>query len=120
MLCYSVLITIDNCEHLCIILTCYNYLCYRAFVDKITKIGAIEGAEHNVRVNSINPGYVHTELTSRFTRDADKFDEFAGKTNIAKRAGAVEEIARLTLEIIQNKFINGSIMLIDGGYNVWA
>lgn len=96
------------------------YGCTKAFVDKLTRIAAIEGAEYNVRCNAINPGYVHTELTSRFTKDSSEFDAFAAKTNIAGRAGSVEEIANLTLNIIQNKFINGSIMLIDGGYNVWA
>lgn len=68
----------------------------------------------NVRINCINPGYIDTDWQKAKAQEVRE----AIKPKIAlKRFGEPEEVAKLALHIIENGYLNGSILQIDGGYS---
>ena len=89
------------------------------------KVGALEGAEHNIRVNSIHPSPVDNRMMRSLEEGFSP-----GKGDEAKkgfeqmiplgRYGKNEEIANLALFLAsdESKFITGSTYAIDGGLTV--
>ncbi|MFC6864285.1 SDR family NAD(P)-dependent oxidoreductase [Halomicroarcula sp. GCM10025817] len=77
---------------------------------------ASEWAEHGIRVNNINPGYVETDILSddpderRTWLDEMLLDEFAQPEDVAPLA--------LYLASDASSYVTGTSVLIDGGYTV--
>jgi 3-oxoacyl-[acyl-carrier protein] reductase len=71
-------------------------------------------SDREVTVNTIAPGFVETEWQK------DKPEEIRNniynKTAI-RRFATVEEISQVCMMIIENDFINGTTISVDGGYN---
>jgi NAD(P)-dependent dehydrogenase (short-subunit alcohol dehydrogenase family) len=92
------------------------YCSSKAAVNHLTHVLALEWATHNIRVNSIAPGYIHSEMT-----DALLASE-AGKKMIAntpqQRAGNPEDLdgALLLLCSDASSFMTGSTITVDGGH----
>jgi len=87
----------------------------KSFVDTVTKIAAIEAHEFNVRVNSINPGPVVTDLAINTLGSEDAMHKFSSTWTLKNKAASPHDIASFVLSVIQNPFINGSTLAIDGG-----
>lgn len=86
----------------------------KAGVNALTKnmVKVLQPME--VRINCINPGYIDTDWQKAKKHEVRE----AIKPNIAlNRFGEPEEVARLALHIIENEYLNGSILQIDGGYS---
>jgi NAD(P)-dependent dehydrogenase (short-subunit alcohol dehydrogenase family) len=66
-----------------------------------------------VRVNTIAPGLIETPLLGSLP--ADVLDSLAKSVLYPKRLGKPAEIAHLALCIIENDYINGECIRIDGG-----
>jgi len=86
------------------------------------KVGALEGAEHNIRVNSIHP----SPVDNRMMRSLEEGFAPGGAEEAKKgfeqmiplgRYGKNEEIASLALFLAsdESEFITGSTYAIDGG-----
>jgi NAD(P)-dependent dehydrogenase (short-subunit alcohol dehydrogenase family) len=77
---------------------------------------ASEWAEHGVRVNNINPGYVATDILSddeeeiRTWHEEMLLDEFADPEDIAPLAVYLASDAA--------SYVTGESIVIDGGYTV--
>jgi NAD(P)-dependent dehydrogenase (short-subunit alcohol dehydrogenase family) len=85
-------------------------------VEGLTKSAALEAAASGVRVNSVVPGPVETELLNRLTGTGEgKADPAA--TVPLKRVGRPEEIAQTIMFLASDKasFITGASYLVDGG-----
>lgn len=81
-------------------------------MNYLTKLLAKElGPE--IRVNAIAPGLIMTPRTQDFTVAIDKFET---KTPL-KRTGIPDDIAELVLAMIKSNYINGEIVVADGGYS---
>lgn len=101
------------------------YASSKAAIVGLTKNLAIELGKFNIRVNSISPGAVDTQmLRSGLLRghvgngSSDELVEKLGNTHLLKRVGKPEEIANLAYFIGDKKngeFINGANIMIDGG-----
>jgi NAD(P)-dependent dehydrogenase (short-subunit alcohol dehydrogenase family) len=91
----------------------------RAGVIYLTKTLAIEWAPLKIRVNCISPGSVATEGFDVYPDNAaDKF-RF---TNPMKTLGDAYDIAQGVVYVSAEtgKFINGEVLVIDGGNNQWG
>jgi NAD(P)-dependent dehydrogenase (short-subunit alcohol dehydrogenase family) len=92
------------------------YCSSKAGVHHLTHVLALEWAKHNIRVNAIAPGYIHSEMT-----DALLASE-AGKKMIAstpqQRAGNPEDLdgALLLLCSDASSYMTGSTITVDGGH----
>jgi NAD(P)-dependent dehydrogenase (short-subunit alcohol dehydrogenase family) len=92
----------------------------KAAVNAIVKTAALELASRKIRVNSISPGAIDTELFSKMGMDEEALngmtDYLIGLTPIG-RIGKPAEIGHLVAFLSSNEasFITGADHIIDGG-----
>jgi NAD(P)-dependent dehydrogenase (short-subunit alcohol dehydrogenase family) len=92
------------------------YTASKHAVEGLTNAAALESADAGVRVNAVAPGFVGTDLLTRFTGDdARKVGLLQGVP--MKRAARPEEIADAILFVSSSKaaFITGQIIDVNGG-----
>ncbi len=84
-------------------------------VRLLTKTAAIELAPDHIRVNSIHPGFIETDLSA--SDDADLRAGLEALTPLG-RYGQPEEIAAGVLYLASNEssYVTGCELVIDGGY----
>jgi len=92
-----------------------GYNASKAGVIQLTKSLAVEWARYHVRVNSISPGYIATEMTKK--APAEWKDEWIQKS-VYKRMGDPEELQSALLYFASNasSFTTGTDLVIDGGF----
>lgn len=90
----------------------FGYVATKWAIRGMTKAAALELARDEIRVNSVHPGVIETEMT----RDIDK-DAMVGTQPIA-RIGEPSEIANLVLFLAsdESSYTTGSEFVADGGY----
>ncbi|MCO6563880.1 MAG: SDR family oxidoreductase [Apibacter sp.] len=86
-------------------------------VRTMTKDIAMEFAADNVRVNSIHPGYIKTEMVDYASEKSHKTLEELGALYPMKRLGEIEEVAKAVLFLASDdaSYITGAELVIDGG-----
>jgi sorbose reductase len=91
-----------------------HYCTSKAAVIHLTKAMAIELAPHNIRVNSVSPGYILTELVEPLS----EFHALWEPKVPLGRLGRPEELVGLYLYLASeaSSYMTGSDVLIDGGY----
>eukprot|EP00191_Tetraselmis_sp_GSL018_P016959 CAMPEP_0177592984 /NCGR_PEP_ID=MMETSP0419_2-20121207/8867_1 /TAXON_ID=582737 /ORGANISM="Tetraselmis sp., Strain GSL018" /LENGTH=262 /DNA_ID=CAMNT_0019083919 /DNA_START=155 /DNA_END=940 /DNA_ORIENTATION=- len=91
------------------------YSASKAAVDMLVKYAAIEAAESGIRVNSVNPGIIKTDIHGASDSDVEAF---AAPVQLMGRAGTSEEVANLVLWLASSEasFVTGSSYVIDGGW----
>ena len=89
----------------------------KAGVAMLTKSMALEWAEYGVRVNSLSPGYMKTEMT--LSSMSHLFPEWEAITPLG-RLGEPEELrgAMLFLASDASSYMIGHDLIIDGGYTI--
>ncbi|MDN7603867.1 SDR family oxidoreductase [Burkholderia gladioli] len=97
-----------------------SYNASKAGVIHLTRSLAAEWAADGVRVNSISPGYVGTELTQRGFDNQAWREQWLGGTPLARMARP-EEIAPgvIFLASRASAFVTGTDLVMDGGYTLW-
>jgi 3alpha(or 20beta)-hydroxysteroid dehydrogenase len=91
------------------------YAASKFAVRGITKQVAIEYGGHNIRANSVHPGYIRTPMMTE-ALDADQI-EIATASVPIKRVGEVEDVSSLVAFLASDEasFITGTEYIIDGG-----
>jgi len=91
-----------------------HYCTSKAAVIHLTKAMAVEFAPHNIRVNSVSPGYILTELVEPL---AEYHALWEPKIPLG-RIGRPEELTGLYLYLASaaSSYMTGSDIVIDGGY----
>lgn len=89
-----------------------NYSAAKAAVASLAVVWAKELARYGIRANAIAPGFIATEMTASMKPEAlDKMT--AGIP--AKRMGTPEEIAHTVAYLLENEYVSGRVMEVDGG-----
>lgn len=89
-----------------------NYSAAKAGVAAMTVTWAKEFARHGIRVNSVSPGFIGTELVMSMKPEA--LAKMASMIP-AGRIGEPDEIAHTIQYLVENEFVNGRDIEIDGG-----
>jgi sorbose reductase len=91
-----------------------HYCTSKAAVIHLTKAMAVEFAPHQIRVNSVSPGYIRTELVEPL---AEYHRLWEPKIPLG-RMGRPEELTGLFLYLASeaSSYMTGSDIVIDGGY----
>ena len=99
----------------------HTYSIAKAAVIHMTKVVAMQMAEHNVRVNCIGPGYIATPLSANTVGRSDdlikeRLPGYAGRQPIP-RPGVPDDIAQLALWLASERssFVTAQAMVVDGG-----
>jgi sorbose reductase len=89
------------------------YNASKAAVVHLTKSLAVEWAEYGIRVNSISPGYILTEMTASVRRDW--VEEWLHMIPF-RRMGSPEELAGAVLYLLSDaaSYTSGADLIIDG------
>ncbi|MCC5453279.1 glucose 1-dehydrogenase [Rheinheimera sp. UJ51] len=93
------------------------YAASKGGVAQITKALANEWAASGIQVNAIAPGYFETDNTYNLRQDADRFASISARIP-AGEWGKPEDLAGATVFLASNasNYMNGHIMLVDGGW----
>lgn len=92
----------------------------KAGVIHLTKSLASEWATRGVRVNSVSPGYIATEMTKRGMSNQEWLKVWMAMTPM-NRAGEPFEIAHAIWYLASDasSFATGTDLIVDGGYTSW-
>jgi NAD(P)-dependent dehydrogenase (short-subunit alcohol dehydrogenase family) len=93
------------------------YCASKHAVEGMTKAMAIEWGPHGIRVNTICPTFILTDLTRPTFADPDKRAWIESKIKLG-RAGEVEDImgAAVYLACDASALVTGTAMMVDGGW----
>ena len=96
------------------------YSSSKAALDMVTKTSALELGPKGIRVNSVNPGPVHTQFSRSRGWNQEQIDTFyphLASAMLMKRVGTAEDIANLISFVGSSDAINitGAILVSDSG-----
>jgi len=93
-----------------------TYTTSKHAVSGLSKQAAVEYGRFGIRVNTLSPGWIPTEMTSRI-KEVDGLEEHFAKYSPMERWGTTEEIASTVCFLLSDSasFINGVDLLVDGG-----
>ena len=89
------------------------YAVSKAGIDGLTKSLAKELSLSNIRVNSIAPGLIDTEMNNDLSEEDIKNVELEIPL---KRIGKTEEIAKTVKMLIECDYITGQVIAVNGGW----
>jgi len=89
-----------------------SYSASKAALINLTQSLALNYGKYGVRVNSVSPGWINTDMATESSMEA-------GKLTPLGRNGRPEEIADLVCYLVSPKasFITGANIVADGGYS---
>lgn len=90
------------------------YSVSKAGLDGLTKALAKELGPSNVRVNSIAPGIIDTDMNKQLNPDELSFilDEIP-----LGRIGSVSDVAKTVIDLYNSPYITGQVVQVNGGWN---
>ena len=92
-----------------------NYAASKAGLLGLTKALARELSSRHITVNAIAPGYIETEMTESLS---NRVKETMLSQIPLKRFGQAEEIAKTVEFLIDNKYMTGQVLEVNGGLNM--
>ncbi len=90
------------------------YVAGKAGIIGLTKVAALDYADHGIRVNVVAPGPI---LTHHLEAAGPQAQRLAGQSTPMRRTGLAPEVAQAVLWLCSeaSSFITGSVLPIDGG-----
>jgi NAD(P)-dependent dehydrogenase (short-subunit alcohol dehydrogenase family) len=97
----------------------WTYNMAKGAVTQLTRCSALDLAPHQIRVNSVSPGWIWTrEVDKAAGGDRATYDPIWGRFHMLGRTGHSVEIAGPVLFLLSDdaSFITGTDLPVDGGY----
>ncbi len=93
------------------------YCASKGAIRLFTKAIAAELAPSNIRVNSLHPGLIATEMTRDLIQDQASIDMVLGPAPM-RRVGQPVEVSHAVVYLAsdESSFMTGAEMVVDGGY----
>jgi len=92
-----------------------SYGVSKAAVNMLAIYLAKELANRKITVNAIAPGYIDTTWHSK--KPQDQIERITNKC-LQKRLGTTQEVSKAVFSLINNDFITGQIIRVDGGFGL--
>jgi len=103
-----------------------NQLTYnvtKAAMISMSKCMALDLRDHNIRVNTVSPGWVMTEnvhdlLYNQWGLNDSQIKEKIGNLHLSGRLAEPAEVANVIVFLCSDEasFVNGANIMVDGGY----
>jgi NAD(P)-dependent dehydrogenase (short-subunit alcohol dehydrogenase family) len=94
-----------------------GYVASKGGLRLLTKALAVDYGPRGIRVNTLVPGYIHTEMTAASFADPERHDQRARHTCLG-RWGEVDDLvgAAIFLASDASRYMTGQDLVIDGGW----
>ena len=94
------------------------YCAAKGGVIQLTKATALEYADRGIRVNSLCPAVIQTDMIDRITGGDGRIQNAFARMHPMQRAGYPEEVADVVMWLCSgaSSFITGQAIAVDGGY----
>lgn len=94
-----------------------GYVASKGGLRMMSKAMAQDLGQHGIRVNSLVPGYIHTDMTDASYSDPEKYQQRAARTMLA-RWGQVDDLvgAAIFLASDASTYVTGTDLVVDGGW----
>lgn len=97
----------------------HSYAASKNALHALTKTIAAEYSQFNILANTVSPGFILTDLTKQ-NNSTEQLEQIINEIPV-KRFGQPEEIAKTIYHLtVENTFITGQNIVIDGGYSCTA
>ena len=90
-----------------------HYAVSKAGIDALTKSLAKELGPSNIRVNSVSPGFIQTDMTSGYSES--ELQNIKEQIPLGK-FGTPKDIARCVAWLIDDNYVSGQIISPNGGW----
>ena len=102
-------------------LNCAAYNASKSGVLQLARNLAAEWGQHNIRVNTISPGYIVTAMVEELFRTHPERRVEWGAANMLGRVSSPEEYRSLGVFLMGDgsSFMTGSDLRCDGGHSAW-
>ena len=91
------------------------YSISKAGMDGLTKALAKELGPSGIRVNSIAPGFINTEMNNSYTQK--EIEDIKEEIPLEK-IGETSDIAKCVEWLIEDKYTTGQVIAINGGWSI--
>ncbi|TFK37959.1 hypothetical protein BDQ12DRAFT_666561 [Crucibulum laeve] len=93
----------------------------KSAVLQMARSMACELGEKKIRVNSISPGYIYTQMTKNFLDHKSELMKKWSAQNPLGRLGRPDELRGVTVWLASDAstFCTGSDIIVDGGHRAW-
>jgi len=95
------------------------YVASKHAVNGLTRSAALEVAKEGVRVNAVAFGAIQTPMMDRFVGEAKTNNpqrDWLASVHPVGRVGTTEEAAGAVIALLENSFITGTVLTVDGGW----
>jgi len=97
------------------------YAASKGAVSALTKAAAIELAPRGIRVNSIHPAYIKTQMAEHAAEATERtMEEMGSRIPLYQRISTADEVADVVIFLASDAshFMTGSEVVVDGGQSV--
>jgi NAD(P)-dependent dehydrogenase (short-subunit alcohol dehydrogenase family) len=89
-------------------------------VHGLTRVAAMENAVHNIRVNTLAPGWTETPMVAANSAQNPAFAQLGIAAIPAKRGGKASEVAAAAVWLCSDEasYVFGHMLVVDGGMTI--